>query len=118
MISGIEPCLNAEMLATLQQSVDAIHVSDALIDYTQALVEHTRRSPDYQTGLSPRAALALLAAARAWALLEKRNHVLPEDIQTILPAVAPHRLRFAEDRLQRLNAAQIAERLIEAVPSP
>lgn len=118
MISGIEPCLNAEMLATLQQSVDAIHVSDALIDYTQALVEHTRRSPDYQTGLSPRAALALLAAARAWALLEKRNHVLPEDIQTILPAVAPHRLRFAEDRLQRLNAAQIAERLIEAVPLP
>jgi len=118
MISGIEPCLNAEMLTALQQSVDAIHVSDALIDYTQALVEHTRRSPDYQTGLSPRAALALLAAARAWALLEKRNHVLPEDIQTVLPAVAPHRLRFAEDRLQRLNTAQIAERLIEAVPLP
>jgi MoxR-like ATPase len=118
MIAGLEPCLNTEQIAAMQKSIVRIHVSDALIDYTQALVEHTRQSPDYQAGLSPRAALALLAAARAWAMLERREHVLPEDIQAVLPAVAPHRLRLADDKLQRLNAAQIAARLIAAVPLP
>ena len=94
------------------------NAKDALIDYTQALVSHTRQSPDYQVGLSPRAALALLSAARAWSLLEGRDHVLPEDIQLVLPAVAPHRLRPAGDALLRLNAAQITAHLIEAVPLP
>ncbi|MFA7268735.1 MAG: MoxR family ATPase [Sterolibacterium sp.] len=118
MIAGLSPCLAPQELAAWQQAVTKIHVADALIDYTQALVTHTRQSPDYQVGLSPRAALALLAAARAWALLEGRDYVLPEDIQLVLPAVAPHRLRPAGENLMRLNAAQIANRLIEAVPLP
>ncbi|MDD5175796.1 MAG: AAA family ATPase [Sterolibacterium sp.] len=118
MISGLSPCLAAEELAALQQAVTKVYVADALIDYIQALVTHTRQSPDYQVGLSPRAALALLGAARAWALLAGRDHALPEDVQVILPAVAPHRLRPAGDTLMRLNAAQIATRLIEAVPLP
>ncbi len=118
MIAGIEPCLSTDQLGELQQSIGRIHVSDALIEYTQALVEYTRQSPDYQVGLSPRAALALLAASRAWALLDERKHVLPEDIQAVLPVVAPHRLRLTDDKLQRLSAAQIAARLIEAVSLP
>jgi len=118
MIAGLAPCITAEELSILQLEVAKVHVADALIDYVQALVSHTRQSPDYQVGLSPRAALALLAAARAWALLEGREHVLPEDIQAVLPVVAPHRLRPAGDSLLRLNAAQIAARLIDAVPLP
>ncbi|MEK7736969.1 MAG: AAA family ATPase, partial [Pseudomonadota bacterium] len=93
MIAGLAPCLAEGELSALQLAVAKVHISDALIEYTQALVAHTRQSPDYQVGLSPRAALALLAAARAWALLEGRDHALPEDIQTVLPVVAPHRLR-------------------------
>lgn len=116
MIGALAPCLLPQDLAALQREAAQIHVSDALIDYVQALVTHTRQSADYQAGLSPRAALGLIHAARAWALLEGRNHVLPEDIQIVLPAVAPHRLRLADDRLQRLDAAGIARRLIEAVP--
>ena len=118
MIAGLVPCLAADELKRWQLAVPQIHVADNLIDYTQALVAYTRQSPDYQVGLSPRAALALLAAARAWALLEGRDYVLPEDIQVVLPAVAPHRLRPAGENLARLNAAQIASRLIEAVPLP
>ena len=118
MISGLPACLNAEELLGLQKAVTQVHVADTLIDYTQGLVTHTRQSPDYQVGLSPRAALALLAAARAWAFLEGRDYALPEDVQVVLSAVAPHRLRPAGDNLQRLNATQIATRLIEAVPLP
>ncbi len=118
MIGELAPCLLPQDLAALQHEVAQVHVGDALIDYVQALVAHTRQSPDYQAGLSPRAALALLHAARAWALLEGRDHVLPEDIQAVLPAVAPHRLRLADDKLLRVGAAGIARRLIEAVPLP
>ncbi len=118
MIGELTPSLQPQDLTSLQHAVTNIHVGDALIDYVQALVAHTRQSPDYQAGLSPRAALALLQAARAWALLEGRDHVLPEDIQAVLPAVAPHRLRPADDKLLRLGATAIARRLIEAVPLP
>ncbi|MBI5922326.1 MAG: AAA family ATPase [Betaproteobacteria bacterium] len=118
MIAGLPPCLATEDLEVFQAAATRIHVADSLIDYTQALVTHTRHSPDYQVGLSPRAALALLAAARAWALLEGRDYALPEDIQAVLPAVAPHRLRPAGENMARLNAAQIASCLIEAVPLP
>ncbi|BBL72883.1 AAA family ATPase [Methylogaea oryzae] len=87
------PCMGPEQLTGLQEAAAAIHVSDALLDYLQALISYTRHSGEYEYGLSPRAGLALLAAARAWAFLEKRDMVLPEDLQTLLPAVAGHRLR-------------------------
>ncbi|MBP9219371.1 MAG: AAA family ATPase [Sterolibacterium sp.] len=118
MVHELAPGLTPEALARLQQAVGQVHVSDALIDYVQALVAHTRQSPDYVAGLSPRAALALLQAARAWALLQGRDHALPEDVQAVLPAVAVHRLHPADDALRRLDAEGRARRLIEAVPLP
>ena len=116
MVHELAPGLTPEALARLQQAVGQVHVSDALIDYVQALVAHTRQSPDYVAGLSPRAALALLQAARAWALLQGRDHALPEDVQAVLPAVVVHRLHPADDALRRLDAEGRARRLIEAVP--
>jgi len=83
-------------LPSLQREVAAIHAAPPLIDYVQALVEATRQSPVFQHGLSPRAGLALLAAARAWAWLAGRDMVLPDDVQAVLPAVARHRLRSAQ----------------------
>ena len=64
-----------------------------MLDYIQALLEYSRRSPRFLTGLSPRAGLALLGAARAWALLAGRDFVLPEDVQAVLPHVVGHRLQ-------------------------
>lgn len=118
MIEGLEPCLSPEELQALQMAAARIHVSEALIDYVLALVAHTRVSPDYRVGLSPRAALALLAAARAWAMLEGRNHVLPEDVQAVLASVAAHRLQPAGDAVGYRSAEEIAAALIEAVPLP
>jgi MoxR-like ATPase len=114
MLAGMPPCLTAEELITHQNAVRRVHAAGPLIDYVQALAAHTRSSADWQAGLSPRAALALLACARAWAWLAGRDHGLPEDVQAVLPGVVGHRLRPAgEDAM-----AGAAERLIEAVPIP
>ncbi len=76
-----------------QEQVDAVHVSEALLDYLQRLLHYTRTQADFPQGLSPRAGLALLQAARAWAYVDGRSYVQPEDLQAVLPAVAEHRLR-------------------------
>lgn len=92
----LSPLLRADELPALQREVSAIHTAAPLIDYVQALVEASRQNPAFQHGLSPRAGLALLAAARAWAWLAGRDMVLPDDVQAVLPAVARHRLRSAQ----------------------
>jgi MoxR-like ATPase len=117
VLAGMAPCLGAEQLLAHQAAVRQVHVAEPLIDYIQALAGRTRESADWQSGLSPRAALALLAAARAWAWLAGRDHVLPEDVQAVLPGVAGHRLRPAGD-LARGDSAASVRRLIEAVPIP
>jgi MoxR-like ATPase len=116
MAANLAPCASAEDQARLQADARQVHAAPALIDYIQALAQHSRQTPDFDTGLSPRAALALLAAARAWALLEGRDHVLPEDVQTVLPGVAGHRLHPAAGTAS--GADEIAALLIEAVPIP
>ncbi len=117
MVAALHPCLEPGELIELQHSLRDVHVSEALIAYVQALAEHTRRSPDYETGLSPRATLALLRAARAWALIDQRNLVLPEDIQAVLPAVAGHRLHPASGT-PAAAPSDIASALIAVVPIP
>lgn len=84
--------LTPEQLQEMQKTVAAIHVSSALQDYLQAILAFSRESAEYQCGLPPRAGLSLLTSAKAWAFLEQRDAVLPEDIQTVLAAVAGHRL--------------------------
>jgi len=117
LASRLPAAMSPEQLMEIQKAVGAIHASDAIIDYVQALVEHTRRSPDFISGLSPRAALALLSVSRAWALLDGRAHVLPEDVQAVLPGVAGHRLRPTQAR-GSTDANTLARGLIEAVPLP
>ncbi|WIM05672.1 MAG: AAA family ATPase [Candidatus Nitricoxidivorans perseverans] len=116
ILARLDPGLTPAELLGHQQSVREVHAGAPLIDYIQALAARTRESPDWQTGLSPRAALALLASARAWAWLSGRDHVLPEDVQAVLPGVAGHRLRPAEGT--SASSDMIATRLIEAVPIP
>lgn len=96
MIRSLQPAVTQDELHSLQQRVDAVHVADALVAYVQAILSHTRNDADLRHGLSPRAGQALLRAARAWALLEGRDAVLPEDVQAVFPAVAGHRLQGRE----------------------
>jgi len=117
MVAALNPCMEPGELIELQRSVREVHVSEALISYVQAIVDHTRRSPDYEVGLSPRAALALLRAARAWALIDHRDLVIPEDIQAVLPAVTGHRLRSASG-MTAGSATSLATALVGAVPIP
>ncbi|TVR60204.1 MAG: AAA family ATPase [Candidatus Competibacteraceae bacterium] len=87
-----------------QGRVAGIHVAPPLLDYLQGLLAFSRQSNQFRGGLSPRAGLALLRAARAWALLHRRGHVLPEDVQTVLPVVVGHRLHPGEDHLEQSSA--------------
>lgn len=91
-LAQLPAAMNLEQLVALQSSVDAVHCSDTLIDYVQRLVAATRESAEFSAGLSPRGALALLRCAKTWAMMSGRSHVLPEDVQLVLPAVANHRL--------------------------
>jgi MoxR-like ATPase len=115
MVANLGPCMTAIELAELQARAQQVHVAPALLDYVQALVEHTRRAQEFAAGLSPRAALALLHSARAWALIEGRDKVIPEDVQAVLPGVAGHRLRPAHDGARRVDVASL---LLQAVPIP
>lgn len=92
LIAETTAVLDADQVRALRRAVTEVHASEALIAYVQALLARSRHHPGVRVGLSPRAGLALLRAARALALLQGRDHVLPDDVQTLFPAVAAHRL--------------------------
>lgn len=96
-MAQLRPRLTVAQLIDIQNRVDEVQASDALLGYLQRLVHFTRTSPDFAYGLSTRGALALLRCAKTWAMLHGRGHVLPEDIQRVMPSVAAHRLRDAAD---------------------
>ena len=118
-IGETPPLADPATLADWQREAADIHVAPALLDYVQALLAasrgHTANSGDAgaRRGLSPRAGLMLLAAARAYALLGARPMVLPEDVQAVFPSVAGHRLAGGT----RAGAVQ-AQSLLRAVPLP
>ncbi|ABR89758.1 methanol dehydrogenase regulator [Janthinobacterium sp. Marseille] len=93
LLKALPMAMQATDLMAAQAELKNIHVSSALIDYIQALAAASRQNGMFVEGLSPRATIALLQAARAWAALEGRNHVIPEDVQAVLVPVTAHRLR-------------------------
>jgi MoxR-like ATPase len=97
LLKHMSPLTGPQEVIALQRQVVQIHASDALIDYVQALLRFTREDAAFRQGLSPRAGLGLLRCAQAWALIAGRDHVLPEDVQAVLPAVAEHRLQVASE---------------------
>jgi MoxR-like ATPase len=104
LIESLEVRLPPEQLLRMQQAATQVYASPALLDYLQAIIACTRESPDYHCGLSPRAGLALLTAAKAWAFMNSRNAVIPEDIQAVLAAVAGHRLRSGHSHSEAIVA--------------
>lgn len=106
---------NTKKLNDLQKAIHKIHVADPALDYLQEILAYTRVPDRYQQGLSPRAGLGLLAAAKAWAFQEGRDYLLPDDIQQLLPAVAGHRLQNTQPGS---NKQTLIKALVEAIPVP
>jgi len=117
IVAKLTPQMEKASLLLLQAQVKQVHASSALLDYIQAILLHTRESTKYIHGLSPRAGLSLLAASRAWALLDGRDAVIPEDVQIVLPGVASHRLQSVHE-IKLADGDKLARDLIEAVPIP
>ncbi|MBS0378412.1 MAG: MoxR family ATPase [Proteobacteria bacterium] len=115
LLAGIAAALSPAAVVRLQRQVRTVHLSEALLDYLQTLIARTRERADLRLGLSPRAAQGLIRAAQAWAFINGRPAVLPEDVQAVLPPLVAH-------RLQRREAAQglgdLAAELIRSVPVP
>jgi MoxR-like ATPase len=112
LIAQTDPLLSSEEVLSLRQAVNQVHASEALVSYVQALLARSRQHPGVRVGLSPRAGIALLRAARAYALLLGRHHVLPEDVQALFAAVAAHRL-VAE--AEASSAQALAKSILHAV---
>ena len=117
IVAQLSPQMESSELLALQKRVREVFVSPALLDYVQAILRQTRESARYTHGLSPRAGLALLSAARAWALLDERDAVLPEDVQAVLPGVVSHRLQ-AVGEYSKQNSDVLVRELVEAVAIP
>jgi MoxR-like ATPase len=97
MLAAIKPAISPEQLLSLQRKASAVYTSPAILDYCQAILKYTRQESLFKHGLSPRAGLALLNAAKGWALLEGREEVIPEHLQAVIPAVVNHRLMLQQD---------------------
>ncbi len=117
MIDQMTVMLSTDDMLALQESVLKIHVAEPLLDYLLNLLEQSRRESRNGYGLSPRAGMALQRAAQAWALMEGREMVIPEDVQAVAPSVMGHRLRSSLDG-SAIYGAAFAERLLKTVPVP
>ena len=117
LLATLAPTLSPQQLLLMQTMVPKVHASDALLDYVQAIVRYTRESPQFEAGVSPRAAIALLRAAQAWALIHGHQGVIPEDVQAVLGTVVGHRLK-PKDASIAANATEVGELVLKAVAVP
>ena len=119
LLEKLSARMTPEDLRRAQQLVREIRCASPLLDYVQNLLTFSRRSPVLAEGLSPRAGLGLLSAARAWAMLDGRNHVLPDDVQAVLQAVAGHRLRPAKGgSVSHRARAELVAEVVKSVAVP
>jgi len=115
-ITRLRAVMSPDELMAAQAVVQRVHASDALLDYLQALIKATRSGAWFVEGLSPRAGIGVLRAARARALLDERDYVAPDDVQYVMPQTIAHRLvpvaGAGRGRVEQVRA------MIEAVPLP
>lgn len=118
-IDRLEPLLTPADLATLRDAAQQVRVEASLLRYIAEIVDTTRHSKAVYLGASPRAAVAILSSAKAYALLQERDFVTPDDIKTVAPFVMHHRLLLtAEAEMQGYTPLQVAQRLIDKVEVP
>lgn len=111
-LAEMQPIVTVDELTKIQDSVNQVKATDQLLDYLQRLVEFTRVDESFSHGLSPRGALSLLKAAKSWALIEGREHVLPEDLQMVAPVVIGHRVHGVHSRSAR-SPGVVSEPLVD-----
>jgi MoxR-like ATPase len=116
LAANLRPVMGMAEFAELQAASQNVHVTDAVLDYVQALVRYTRESPQFELGLSPRAAVDIVSAARCWALIAGHAGIYPEDVQAVFAAVAGHRLRRRGDDVLRGTCA--GQDVLAEVPIP
>ncbi|RRQ20292.1 MoxR family ATPase [Guyparkeria sp. SCN-R1] len=112
-LAEVEPIVDAEGLQRLRAETARVHVATRIAGYVQSLLVASREAPEFRVGLSPRAGLMLLNLARAWALIDQRDHVLPDDVQAVLPDLVNHRVG-----LDGHDGRDAADLLLERVPTP
>src|SRR5437016_8322860 len=115
MLKQLDKVLGPEILLEIKAKVRTSHTSSALLDYLQDVLEASRQR--HRTGLSPRAGLALLHASQAWAMMNGRDMVLPEDIQAVGTAVMAHRLGHDIEQSGE-SGRTFADTLLKSVPVP
>jgi len=116
LLQQLQPVMDTSKLLQLQSAVDSVHVSDALLDYVQLLIAATRDKRSFVIGLSPRAALSLLRAARAWALMHGRDFVEPGDVKAVFSAISSHRLSVTEQHGKSVD--QLIHQLLQTTAIP
>jgi MoxR-like ATPase len=117
LLPTMTPAVSSATLLRIQAAVRGVHTAAALLDYTLALIAQTRARADLKLGLSPRAGQGLIRAAQAWAYLQNRTAVMPEDVQAVLPAVIAHRLERRE-AAQVHTARTLTDEILKSVPLP
>jgi MoxR-like ATPase len=116
-INRLEPVVDHEALLKLQPLVWEIHVEESLQDYLVLITQATRQHPDLSLGVSPRGTLALFKAAQALAAVRGRDHVIPDDIQALIPSVLTHRLILRpESELRGRTAGGVLQDVVSKVP--
>jgi len=113
-VEEIDQCLTLEEVTAFRLQSAQVNASESLLDYVQRLIAFTRGKDEFHFGLSPRGSLAIMRSAKTWALMCGRNHVVPEDVQAILPAVVEHRLRATSDDSVH-SGASLVQRLLNEV---
>lgn len=114
LIEKLDPVMDKVQLQQIQDEVAKVHLSTPLLDYLERLIQYTRTQDNFSYGLSPRGTLALVRSAKAWAFLEDREHVIPEDLQEVLPSVVEHRLRGGIDHTGH-EGKSLAEMMLKQV---
>lgn len=114
LLAGLRSYLDDKSILQLQQHVKSVEVRSSVISYIQRLIAFSRQDAEIAFGLSTRAALALLQCAKAWALLEGRDYLLPDDVQAVLEPVAAHRVQAAAD--SNADGAELVAKMLAQVP--
>ncbi|HEY1335214.1 MAG TPA: MoxR family ATPase [Myxococcaceae bacterium] len=116
---GLQPVATAEALDRARAAVAAIRLSDPIADYVVDLIRETRARPQFLAGGSPRAILMLAAAARAWAVLQGRDYVIPDDVKRLAIPTLQHRLVLAPSaEIEGVTAAEALRQVLDQVPAP
>ncbi|MDJ0880612.1 MAG: MoxR family ATPase [Gammaproteobacteria bacterium] len=116
LLQQVKAVMDLDTVINLQQAIQKIHVSDALLDYVQSLITATRDNSRFVFGLSPRAALSLLKAARSWAFMQGRDFVEPADIKAVFTAISCHRLMAHEQHSK--NVEDLVEEILHSTAIP